>query len=423
MRQLTNIFRRVYRIFAHAWFQHRDVFWDVESKGGLYIFFKTVCDTYNLIQPENYTIPAEAEGIDATPVVSKQSQPVIWSRAAAEKEASSGEKGSPASGKLTPSSGHPTQRHRHSPSMSASSISPLAEVPEEDAEKGSKQPTGLGLTNGDEKVSENPDDEETKVLVGHETEDTAEETPNSPLKPEEIISPGSSETDSLDEPIFTPTSSEEEKEHPTVESTTQDSNKPEEKTESPSIKKEPDTAKSEPGNEITEPLQEAETSPDVKTEEPVDTVVAHTAEEDAESTLSADDVTNSDADVDEPAGETSEEPDTASKDLSTPASTSTSDPLTESQSTLDSTPSVTEHPSKEPEADKPQAVSSETSAVPPKKSAAEDAAEESDLEGVKRSDTAVKTGSTTVQKADDIVASDPKADAKDTEEATKSLGD
>lgn len=60
IKEITNIFRRVYRIYAHAWFQHRDVFYDVESKTGLYTFFKTVCDEYNLIQQENYTIPPEA---------------------------------------------------------------------------------------------------------------------------------------------------------------------------------------------------------------------------------------------------------------------------------------------------------------------------------------------------------------------------
>jgi hypothetical protein len=61
MRHLTNIFRRVYRIFAHAWFQHRGVFWQVEGREGVYIFFKTVCDVYQLIPEDNYTIPAEAE--------------------------------------------------------------------------------------------------------------------------------------------------------------------------------------------------------------------------------------------------------------------------------------------------------------------------------------------------------------------------
>ncbi|KAK5052571.1 hypothetical protein LTR84_002436 [Exophiala bonariae] len=62
MKHLTNIFRRVYRIFAHAWFQHREIFWSVESTYGLYILFKTVCDAYHLIPSESYTIPAEAAG-------------------------------------------------------------------------------------------------------------------------------------------------------------------------------------------------------------------------------------------------------------------------------------------------------------------------------------------------------------------------
>lgn len=72
MKEITNIFRRVYRIYAHAWFQHRDMFWKVERLTGLYIFFKTVCDEYNLIQPENYTIPAEAEGLE--PVESSEKE-------------------------------------------------------------------------------------------------------------------------------------------------------------------------------------------------------------------------------------------------------------------------------------------------------------------------------------------------------------
>ena len=62
MKNLTNIFRRVYRIFAHAWFQHRDIFWSVENTYGLYMFFKTVCDEYRLIPEDSYTIPREAEG-------------------------------------------------------------------------------------------------------------------------------------------------------------------------------------------------------------------------------------------------------------------------------------------------------------------------------------------------------------------------
>lgn len=79
IKEITNIFRRVYRIYAHAWFQHRDMFWRVEGKTGLYIFFKTVCDTYNLIQPENYTIPPEAEGHDVETTSPARDQPLVSS--------------------------------------------------------------------------------------------------------------------------------------------------------------------------------------------------------------------------------------------------------------------------------------------------------------------------------------------------------
>ncbi|KAK5119643.1 hypothetical protein LTR85_007472 [Meristemomyces frigidus] len=64
MKEITNIFRRVYRIYAHAWFQHREMFWRVECKTGLYVLFKTVCDEYGMIQTENYTIPPQAEGLE-----------------------------------------------------------------------------------------------------------------------------------------------------------------------------------------------------------------------------------------------------------------------------------------------------------------------------------------------------------------------
>lgn len=34
---LESIFRRLYRIFAHAWVQHRHAFWEVEGENGLYL--------------------------------------------------------------------------------------------------------------------------------------------------------------------------------------------------------------------------------------------------------------------------------------------------------------------------------------------------------------------------------------------------
>ncbi|KAI1752589.1 Mob1/phocein [Xylaria castorea] len=71
LKNLVNVFRRLHRIFAHAWFQHRGVFWSVESQTGLYAFFKTVCDLYDLLPAENYKLPPEAEGLEAE-VTSKE---------------------------------------------------------------------------------------------------------------------------------------------------------------------------------------------------------------------------------------------------------------------------------------------------------------------------------------------------------------
>lgn len=65
VKNLVNVFRRLHRIFAHAWFQHRSVFWSVENQTGLYVLFKRVCDGYDLLPAENYKLPPEAEGLES----------------------------------------------------------------------------------------------------------------------------------------------------------------------------------------------------------------------------------------------------------------------------------------------------------------------------------------------------------------------
>lgn len=134
IRKMTEVFRRVYRIFAHAWFSHRDVFWRVESKTGLYLLFKTVCDEYRLIPEDNYTIPPEAEGIETTPVATR-AVPTILQRDSPDVE--------PA-GNLTVVSGNTTKRHRHTMShdRSVSVSTVIHEEVEEDED--SEQPTGHG---------------------------------------------------------------------------------------------------------------------------------------------------------------------------------------------------------------------------------------------------------------------------------------
>lgn len=124
VRHLANIFRRLHRIFAHAWFQHRQVYWSVESTTGLYTLFKIVCDTYDLMPAENYKLPPEAEGLESV----EESRPVI-----------SILKSNPCSFSLTLDDDHinsiarnKTRRHiRQSPSV-GSAVTTVLEADEDD---------------------------------------------------------------------------------------------------------------------------------------------------------------------------------------------------------------------------------------------------------------------------------------------------
>ncbi|KAF2430992.1 hypothetical protein EJ08DRAFT_696935 [Tothia fuscella] len=415
MRQLTNIFRRVYRIFAHAWFQHRDVFWDVEQKGGLYIFFKTVCDTYNLIPPENYTLPPEAEGIDSTPVQpTKQSTPLIWSRSAAEKEGKGSDKGQ---GKLAPGSGHPTQRHRHSPSMDSSSshISTVVEVPEEDIEKSaSMEDQGLGLSDAvtDANAGETTEGHAEERAESHEEETASEDSAEQPHQSnsEEASSPEPSEPTSSAGRLTPP--SEEETESAPTETTAHDVLKPELKVdqadiglgeESPDANLEVEATPSSPKEEINDEAEaEDEVTADVTAKEEPHTEAKENVKA-AANVYSHKEST--DANEDETADETSESSDTTAHTShdSTSADPSTS---TESQSTPASKPTHTEPAPKESEVDESAAT---------KESADDDLASESTEQEVQGKDAKKETEA--------IVLSDPKADAKDMGEATKSVGD
>lgn len=125
LRQLTNVFRRVYRIFAHAWFQHRQSFWEVEGREGLYILFKTVCDAYALIPEENYTISPEAEGIVSAPEEEKESKTIL------KKPEDEDAKGDDSDASTTISTGATTRRHKNTPSTGAG-VTTIAEGDEDD---------------------------------------------------------------------------------------------------------------------------------------------------------------------------------------------------------------------------------------------------------------------------------------------------
>ncbi|KAK4628999.1 MOB-like protein phocein [Fulvia fulva] len=143
MKEITNIFRRVYRIYAHAWFQHRDMFWKIEGRTGLYIFFKTVCDRYNLIQPENYTIPAEAEGLEPAESTEQQEtearpRPTSILPRPGELGEEKGFEQEPA-GNTQLSSGGTTKYHARQPS-DMSVTNPIQEEAEEEDDQGDAKP-------------------------------------------------------------------------------------------------------------------------------------------------------------------------------------------------------------------------------------------------------------------------------------------
>ncbi|KAB8257018.1 Mob1/phocein [Aspergillus pseudonomiae] len=208
MRHLTNIFRRLYRIFAHAWFQHREVFWQVEGHDGLYIFFKTVCDLYSLIPEDNYTVPAEAEGADP---VQPAEEPTDGRRMTILRK--EGEGSLAATLQEPPSA--TTRRHKNSPSTSSrvttvrdvTTISESAEDDEQqpkqqetekpaepeqkepepqppveaasDEPKASNEEAPIGITESQITVAEVQDEEETEAApqaVDADTEKTEEES-------------------------------------------------------------------------------------------------------------------------------------------------------------------------------------------------------------------------------------------------------
>ena len=131
LKQLTNIMRRVYRIFAHAWFQHREVFWEIEGREGLYIFFKTVCDEYDLVPEDNCTIPSEAEGLSGDKAEKKRPQ----SRSPEKK--ARGAEGSHEDDTVSVSAGPGAtqRRHKATPSL-GSAVATIQEGDEEDIREG-----------------------------------------------------------------------------------------------------------------------------------------------------------------------------------------------------------------------------------------------------------------------------------------------
>lgn len=272
MRHLTNVFRRLYRIFAHAWFQHRDVFWEVEGHDGLYIFFRTVCDIFQLIPEDNYTIPPEAEGPDAIqPQPKLEEQPDSKRLTILRKEI---ETPLPAEVEgLDPSisTGATTRRHKHSPSTGSrvTTITESAEDPEEipqiqarlrEVLKESPEPRPPSAV--ENRPNPHPEAENTDQAVTEETPTSAEPISDSEEESQEAIGePGEEPEESLPEPEEKPeelTQDEEAKpEDPTsteplegeTVATSSDDQGPKEPESEPESQPEPPASASEPESE------------------------------------------------------------------------------------------------------------------------------------------------------------------------------
>ncbi|KAF2475801.1 Mob1/phocein [Lindgomyces ingoldianus] len=222
IRQLTNIFRRVYRIFAHAWFQHREMFWKVEGRTGLYIFFKTVCDVYGLIPEDNYTIPSEAEGIDPAADATPVTAPMVLKRPQ-DQENTSVIEGVSDHGLSTAGT---TKRHRHSPSVGATAVTTVVEENEEEEQQLTTEdpkdllpqvetPSAISNPAEDSTVIEQPTigekgDEAPEVtgsLPAPETAQVPEETEKqsgSATKQDEVEAVEEKASEAPDEPVVAP---------------------------------------------------------------------------------------------------------------------------------------------------------------------------------------------------------------------------
>ncbi len=139
LRNLTNIFRRVYRIFAHAWFQHRDMFWKVEGRTGLYVLFKMVCDSYDLIPDDNYTVPAEAEGVEPMETASMPPLLVLQHEPDGAGPLDLDSTTVIDAGEQSLSTAGTTKRHRRSPSVGSTAVPTVLEENEEEGEEAEEE--------------------------------------------------------------------------------------------------------------------------------------------------------------------------------------------------------------------------------------------------------------------------------------------
>ena len=160
IKNLVNVFRRLHRIFAHAWFQHRSVFWAVEGQTGLYVFFKTVCDLYDLLPAENYKLPPEAEGLEApsTEAEAEKPPPVILKASSQQQDSGNEEDSISSVGRTN------TRRHIRSSPSTGSSVTTVIEADEEENDAVAQHMKDMHISSTETAEEES---EEVPVMVEH----------------------------------------------------------------------------------------------------------------------------------------------------------------------------------------------------------------------------------------------------------------
>ncbi|KAK3294834.1 Mob1/phocein [Chaetomium fimeti] len=199
LKNLVNVFRRLHRIFAHAWFQHRGVFWSVEGQGGLYVFFKTVCDVYDLLPAENYKLPPEAEGLDSNtgagdlgdrndrrPQQQQQPQqllgPISIAKPPAQRDAEDGDYSM---------NRNNTRRHIKSSPSTGSAVTTVPEADEDDSSDLSHRLRGMRISAPPSVAEEERESANIPVIVEHKPMAAGEH----PVRPPSVIPPPGAESD------------------------------------------------------------------------------------------------------------------------------------------------------------------------------------------------------------------------------------
>lgn len=178
LKNLVNVFRRLHRIFAHAWFQHRGVFWTVEAQTGLYVFFKTVCDLYDLLPAENYKLPPEAEGLEPAQPEKEESQPRVTAIArppSREKDENAHDDDQPLHARRSN-----TARHSSRPSISTTVTTVIEEHEDENPNDVANKLRNMHLGARPEIVEEESEVEVPVIVEGEMFDRQSAETSSSP---------------------------------------------------------------------------------------------------------------------------------------------------------------------------------------------------------------------------------------------------